>query len=142
MDNLLPFLASHSLLVIAFIVILALLVLTNKSADKAQGVSVLTPEAIVGLMNHEKAHVLDIRNEVAFKAGHLLGAQHMPVEQLNTQLKKLEKYKTTSLIIVGQAQADAVRTGSMLVKQGFSQVACLRGGISTWRDAGMPLVKS
>ena len=142
MNTILPFLTTHWPLVLAFIAVLALLLFNNKASSKTQGVTLLSSDAVVSRMNHDNAQVLDVRSAEVFKGGHILGAQNMPVPQSGQlSVSALSSYRSRSLIIVAQSQLQAVNLGAALVKQGFVEVACLQGGISAWREAGLPLVK-
>lgn len=139
MDQILPFLAQHWGLTSAFVFILILLLVTGKTTH-VRGVHLLTADELVTLMNHEKTMVVDIRSQEAFKQSHILHARSIPEDQLESQAAQFDK--TKPLVIVGQTEAVALRLASTVVKQHQCQrVYCLRGGISTWRDANLPLTK-
>ena len=94
------------------------------------------------LMNRSEAVVLDIRQPAEFKKGHILGAKTLTQEQVNkADFKSLEKYKNTPIIVVCAMGMSARRTASQLLKNGFSQVSVLKGGMNTWTSAGLPIKK-
>jgi rhodanese-related sulfurtransferase len=65
----------------------------------------------------------------------------LPLSQLTSQLATLEKAKSTPIIVVCQAGMSAQGAAKQLLKAGFSQVAVLRGGMSKWLEASLPVVK-
>ncbi len=93
-------------------------------------------------MNRKQAVILDVRDNEEFAAGHVVNAKHIPLDKLNEQIKQLEKFKNRPVVIVchnGQRSANAA---PILVKNGFVDVFCLRGGIAAWQLASMPLEKA
>jgi rhodanese-related sulfurtransferase len=106
----------------------------------AGGPSVNTLEATM-LMNKKDSLVLDVRDAGEFAQGHILSARNIPLDQLESRLKEIERYKEKPVIIscaVGNRAGSAV---SLLRKQGFTNVVNLSGGIAAWRQAGLPTEK-
>jgi rhodanese-related sulfurtransferase len=99
------------------------------------------PMDAVTLINRKDAVVIDVRDEGEFNSGHINSARHIPEKQLAERVKELEKFKSKPVIVscaMGRRASAAVET---LKKQGFADVVALRGGISAWSQAGMPLEK-
>ncbi|MGH8670783.1 MAG: rhodanese-like domain-containing protein [Burkholderiales bacterium] len=96
----------------------------------------------VQLMNHQDAQVLDVREESEFKQGHISNARNIPLAQLSTKLKDLEKLKKRPLLVHCQSGSRALRACGLLTKNGFEQVYNLRGGLEAWRQANLPIEKS
>lgn len=99
------------------------------------------PMDAVTLINRKDAVVIDVRDEGEFTSGHINNARHIPEKQLADRVKELEKFKAKPVIVscaMGRRASFAVET---LKKQGFADVVALRGGISAWSQAGMPLEK-
>ncbi len=99
------------------------------------------PMDAVTLINRKDAVVIDVRDEGEFASGHITNARHIPEKQLADRVKELEKLKDKPVIVscaMGRRASAAVET---LKKQGFTDVVALRGGISAWSQAGMPLEK-
>jgi rhodanese-related sulfurtransferase len=95
----------------------------------------------VQLINRKDALVIDVRDTGEYEAGHIAGARHVPEKQLAERLKDLEKFKDRSLIVVcrnGMRSAAAVK---VLRDNGFNEAFNLRGGLSAWEQAAMPLEK-
>jgi len=101
--------------------------------------SVSTLEA-TQLLNYKDANVLDVRAEAEFRAGHLTAARHLPLADLATRMKEIERLKKRPLIVFAANDRDAGAACRSLRAQGFEQVFNLAGGVRAWREAGLPLV--
>lgn len=112
--------------------------LLNRSA----GVPNISPTEAVLLMNRSKALVLDVRDEAEYAAGHIQGAKHMPVAEIASRIKEIEKYKDKPVLVLCQKGMRAKAACSILQAQQFSQLQNLEGGIENWIEAKLPIVKS
>ena|SRR5258706_5237384 len=106
----------------------------------AAGASVSTLQA-TQLMNQQNALVLDIRDAAEFAKGHLINARNIPLSEIESRAGELEKHKTKPLVVVCENGQRSGRAIAVLRKRGFDQVFSLGGGISAWRQAGLPLEK-
>ena len=140
MHDFMAFLSEHLLLVAAFVVVLALLIMEEARAEKTGGKR-LTPQAAVSLINGESAAVVDVRNDDAYAGGHIVKAIRVPVSSLNGEVKKLNKYKDKPVIVVCQKGQQSRVAVKKLTQQGFSKVYVLAGGVAAWKEAGFPLSK-
>ena len=140
MDQFTQFIINHWVLCLALVAVIALLVLEEKKGS-VKGVKKITPQAAINLMNHENAKVVDVRGEPSFKAGHLVGAINIPATELEKNIKKLTKFKSKPVILVCSAGQGSLKAGLVLMKQGFTDVYSLTGGVTGWQRAGLPLAK-
>ena len=101
----------------------------------------LNPAEAVGLMNREKAVVVDVCEPAEFAAGHITGARNVPLAQLEAQLQGVVKNKATPVILVCQAGARSSRALAMARKLGYENVHSLAGGLKAWQAASMPISK-
>ena len=141
MHQFIEFVLHHWELWLAFAVIVVLL-LTFELHSKLTGLNNLSPQEAITLVNHNEAVIIDIRDNSNFTKGHIINAVNIPLPQLDSGLKKIEKYKDKPVILsygVGQAHHKAAR---LLKQAGFSDLYNLKGGIASWQNAGLPLVKS
>ncbi len=99
------------------------------------------PAEAVMLINRKDAVVLDVRDDTDFAGGHINNARHVPEKQLADRAKELDKFKNKPLIVSCASGRRATTVADTLRKQGFTDVVALRGGISAWQQAGMPLEK-
>ncbi|NIM28230.1 MAG: rhodanese-like domain-containing protein [Gammaproteobacteria bacterium] len=140
MERLPEFIANHSSLVLAFVVILAMLLWTLWQGA-SRGLKKLSPMDATQLINHEDAVVLDVRSDGEFKQGHIINAVNIPQKTLEEQLSKLEKYRDRPIITACRNGQIALGVGNRLRKQGFEKVYNLAGGLMAWEGANLPLVK-
>src|SRR5690242_12686695 len=118
MDQILTFLTEHWILSSLFLLLLlAFFVNEAITRIRSNGVS---PEQAIDLINHQQAHVIDIRSSAAFASGHILGANHMPASDLEKKLGSLQKYKDKPIIVVCAMGNDAVKTASSLKEKGYN----------------------
>jgi len=134
------FFVNHWELFLALAVILGLIV-GEPLLRSAQGYLGVGPMEATGLINHQDAIVLDVREENEFKEGHVLHAVHIPVGRLTERMKDLEKYRNRPLIIACRSGSRSGRACSLLRKQGFTTVYNLEGGILAWQNASLPLTQ-
>ena len=99
----------------------------------------LTPAEATLLMNREDALVLDVRETGEWGAGHITGARHITLGQLDKRLSELEKFKEKPIIVVCATGNRSSSACGQLKKHGFGKVYSLGGGILAWRDASLPL---
>lgn len=95
----------------------------------------------VMLINRKDAVVIDVRDDTEFAGGHITNARHVPEKQLDERIKELEKFKAKPVIVSCGNGRRSAGVADSLRKQGFADVVALRGGISAWVQAGMPLEK-
>ncbi len=108
----------------------------------ASGVSNVSATEAVLLMNRTKPLILDVRDQAEFSAGHIQGAKHIPVAELANRLKEIEKFKDKPVLVHCQKGMRAKTACSILQGQQFSQLHNLQGGLDTWVEAKLPLVKN
>lgn len=99
------------------------------------------PTDAVMLINRKDAVVIDVRDDTEFAGGHITNARHVPEKQLDERIKELEKFKAKPVIVSCGNGRRSAGVADSLRKQGFADVVALRGGISAWVQAGMPLEK-
>jgi rhodanese-related sulfurtransferase len=92
-------------------------------------------------INQGKTLILDVRSAEEFASGHLANAKNIPLGELESRIKEIEKSKTHTVITVC---AKGVRSNSavnILNKAGFEQAFSLDGGVAAWQSQGLPTVK-
>jgi rhodanese-related sulfurtransferase len=139
MNRLFEYTTNHPFLVAAA-AILFILALVFELRQRARGTSLIAPNDAVRLAN-SGAVILDVRNASEYQAGHIIDARHIPASELASRAESLKKYKEKPVLIYcdnGFASAAAARALKAL---GFAQVVTLRGGLQTWRQENLPLVK-
>jgi rhodanese-related sulfurtransferase len=140
MQQFLDFSVRHWELWLAFFAILILLILFELR-NRLTGLRGISPQATTLLINRDQGVVLDVRSNDAFVRGHIVGAINIALEDLANQLTRLQKYKDKTIVIVPNGTQAPGKIGALLQNNGFAQVQYLIGGIATWQNAGLPLIK-
>ena len=106
------------------------------------GGSGLSAAAAVLLINREKAVVVDVCEAEEFAAGHVGGAKHIPLNDLEERLPATVKNKALPLILVCQSGARANRALATAKKLGYDNAQALAGGLGAWKAANLPVEKA
>ena len=138
MDKFLEFTSNHVLLVSALMISFFLVVFTELRR-KASGLVNVEAGDAVKLINND-AIVIDIRSADAFARGHIVNAKNIPADELDGKVDQLEQYKTKPIIAVCDSGVTTTRAVSTLRGSGFETVFGLKGGMSGWGQAGLPVV--
>lgn len=142
MDQLFEFITNHWMLVAAFVVIIVLLIFEELKGS-VRGLPKVSPQEVTRMINRDEALVLDVRDENAYHAGHIIGAEHVVPSQIDSKINKLQKHKEKPVIVVCQNGSQAsVNIGVKLRKLGFNQLYLLTGGMQAWKQASLPLTKN
>lgn len=100
-----------------------------------------TAEA-VQLINRRDALVIDVRDGGEFAQGHIANAKHIPLNELADRASRdLEKFKNRPIVITDNTGTRAGTAAKLLEKAGFAEVVALRGGLTAWEQASMPIAK-
>ena len=138
MDRFLEFTSNHVLLVSALMVSFFVLVF-SELRRKASGLINVDAGEAVKLINND-AVVLDIRSAESFSRGHIVNAKNIPKDELDAKIEQLKQYKGTPILAVCDAGVTTTGIVSKLRAQGFESVFGLKGGMSGWGQAGLPVV--
>jgi rhodanese-related sulfurtransferase len=103
------------------------------------GSGVGTAEA-VRLINREKGVLIDVCEPAEFAAGHAVGARNIPLGSINGS-KDLPSNKALPLVLLCKSGARAGRAADLLRKAGYDRAIVVNGGMTAWREAGLPIDK-
>lgn len=103
------------------------------------GGSGISPLQATLMMNREDALVIDVREASEWSGGHIPNSRHIPLSQLPKRIHELEKFKARVMIVNCQSGNRSASACGALKKHGFEKVHNLAGGISAWREAGLPI---
>jgi len=93
------------------------------------------------LINHRDAVVVDVREDKEWTTGHIPNAKHIPLGQLSSRFKELEKFKGKPVVVGCRSGHRSASACAVLKKNGFNEVYNLKGGIIAWEQASMPVEK-
>lgn len=138
MDRFLEFAGNNTLLVFALVTSFFLVVF-SELRRKAAGVTNVEPVDAVRLINND-AIVIDLRSNEAYSRGHIVNSRNIPMDELESRMDKLASLKSKPLITVCAAGMTSTKAADTLRKSGFQSVYGLKGGMSGWSQAGLPVV--
>ena len=141
MDQLITFAMSQPLLSGAWLVIVLMIIVITIKIQMSP-IKQLSTQQMTFLINRESGVVVDSRSEIDFKAGHIVDAVHLGNEKVSkNDFASLEKHKDKPIIVVCSAGLSASKVASQLAKAGFTKISILKGGMSAWLSAGLPVTK-
>lgn len=138
MDRILEFAGNHTVLAFALVTSFLLVIFTELRRKASGMTSVDAPDA-VRLINSD-ATIIDLRSAEAFGRGHIVNARNVPVDEIDARLEKLGSNKSKPVVVVCDAGLTSTKTVEKLKKAGYESVYGLKGGMSGWSQAGLPVV--
>ena len=82
-------------------------------------------------------HLLDVREDDEWNAGHIDGAQHIPLGELGERLGELPTGRRIVAVCRSGARSAAAVRG---LRQAGYAAENLDGGVTAWMKAGLPLI--
>ena len=142
MQQYIEFFSNHPILSAVWLVLFVMLIASVIKA-RFSALKQVSPTELTLQVNRNNALIIDIRTEADYNKGHITGARHLLLADIEKQqLAGLEKHKAEPIIVVCQAGITAQKAAASLLKQGFTNVAVLQGGMGSWTGASLPLVKT
>jgi rhodanese-related sulfurtransferase len=138
MDKFLEFAGNHTLLVLALMISFFVLVFAELRR-KASGLVSVDPTDAVRLINNE-AMIIDLRNTEAYARGHIVNAKNIPFDEFDAKRDKVAKFKNKPIVAVCDSGTSSNKAVASLRKSGFDSVYGLKGGMTAWTTAGLPVV--
>lgn len=87
------------------------------------------------------AHVIDVREESEWAAGHIKGAEYMGRGVLERDIEQKVPDKNAELILYCGGGFRSALSADNLQKMGYSNVASMAGGWREWTTKGLPIEK-
>jgi len=141
MEQYIEFIQNHTLLAAAWVILAGALVFSFYKSLFSPIKSIGQHQATL-LINREDAIVVDIRSQEEFRKGHIAGARHLLPSQIDSKSATLlENSAEAPIIVVCANGVSAGGVASKLHKQGFKRVFNLRGGMSEWLSANLPVTR-
>jgi len=86
--------------------------------------------------------VLDVRTAQDYvgEQGHIDGALNIAVEELPQRLEELKDYIDRPVALVCRTDKRSAKAASLLVSNGFQDVHVVKGGMTQWLEARLPVV--
>jgi len=141
MQDIMQFAGNHTILSLAWVVLLVLVIVTTVKGMFSKVKTISRGEA-TRLINKEDAVVVDVRGRDDFRRGHISNSVHVQAADIKKgSFSELEKYKAQPVIVVCATGTSAQESASLLSAAGFAQVSVLKDGISGWSGENLPLVR-
>jgi rhodanese-related sulfurtransferase len=83
------------------------------------------------------AHLIDVRSEREFAAGHPKGARHLPPERIKSGDTGLTF--SDEILVVCLSGHRSAGEAKRLAGLGYTNVANVQGGLLAWKRAGLPV---
>lgn len=106
-----------------------------------RGYRALKPAELTQLMNAGGAVVVDLSSSSDFEKGHIAGSRNVQPSQFGPEHKLVANAKQSPVVLVCRTGTASETAAKALKKAGFEQVSVLEGGIPSWQQAELPLVK-
>ncbi|MGB5517615.1 MAG: rhodanese-like domain-containing protein [Gammaproteobacteria bacterium] len=111
----------------------------------SKSLNTISPQRLHAIWDEgKKINLIDVRTAAEYRAGHVAGAQLIPLDELNAEtLTAREQYagagKEQTLYLTCHAGLRAQQAAERLVDAGFHNIALLEGGTQAWEKAGLPI---
>lgn len=91
--------------------------------------------------------VIDVRSAAEYQAGHIPGAQLIPIEELSAEavqqhFNHSQLGREETLYLVCHAGPRAAKAAQRLQQAGYHNVKLIEGGTLAWQQAGLPVERS
>jgi uncharacterized membrane protein YdjX (TVP38/TMEM64 family)/rhodanese-related sulfurtransferase len=85
--------------------------------------------------------VLDVRTAEDFmgEQGHIESAVNIPVEDLQQRMDEIGNYLEQPVAIICRTDKKSAKAALLLTEEGFADVHIVRGGMTKWIEAGLPV---
>jgi rhodanese-related sulfurtransferase len=103
----------------------------------ARTIKQYSPREVHELMHSGRSPlILDVRSNREWSTGHLKGAVHIPLHELQRRIDELEKHKGREIVCYCQTGSRSVSAAIRLKRQGFT-ASNMRGGLGEWNFEGL-----
>ncbi len=94
-------------------------------------------------IDNNSSLVLDVRTAKDFigEQGHIESAVNLPVEELSDRMNELTEYIERPVVIVCRTDKRSAKAALLLTEQGFHDIRVVRGGMTKWIEADLPVIK-
>jgi rhodanese-related sulfurtransferase len=139
MSRFVEYTTNHPFLVLAA-AILAVLAIVIELRQRARGFAAVGPQDAVRLVN-SGALVVDVRDQNAYEAGHIIDARSIPAAEIANKAESLKKFKEKPVVLYCDNGFAAASAAKALKALGFNKVVSLKGGLQGWLAENLPVVK-
>lgn len=113
--------------------------LLGSSFAMAETIPSVSPDEALKMQTQHQAVIVDVRENDEWNSGHIAGAIHIPLGEIQNHLADLSQYQNSQLIMQCRSGARSAKAADMLAKAGFSNVRNMEGGLNAWQKANLQL---
>ncbi len=139
-EELLAFAGRNPMLSAAFVGLTVAIIVTE-IRRMTRGYRGLKPAELTQLMNAGGTVVVDLSSSSDFEKGHIAGSRNVQPSQFGPEHKLVVNAKQSPVVLVCRTGTASETAAKALKKAGFENVSVLEGGIPSWQQAELPLVK-
>ena len=99
---------------------------------------VTVAEAYAKLSGDAPIHLIDVREDHEWSAGHAQGAEHLGKGIIERDIEQKVPDKNTELILYCGGGFRSALAADVLQQMGYSKVCSMVGGWKAWKAAGLP----
>ncbi|MDP3103370.1 MAG: rhodanese-like domain-containing protein [Candidatus Methanoperedens sp.] len=127
--------------ILAYIILVAMVsgcISGTPPTEKASYVDVSVQQG-KEMIDRGEVFILDVRTQEEYDEDHIMGSTLIPVEELDIGFKELPHDK--KILVYCRSGRRSVAASEILVKNEFTQIYNMKGGITEWKNAGYEVVK-
>ncbi|MFS1516267.1 rhodanese-like domain-containing protein [Bacillus sp. SCS-151] len=113
---------------IGYIMIGLFIVVLFQKLVPTKGVRQISVTELKNQMSAPNKQFIDVRTVGEFKTNNIRGFKNIPLQQLNKKMSELSKDK--EVVVICQSGMRSNQASKLLKKNGFKQVANVKGGMS------------
>ena len=140
MQEYIEFAGRHMFLFIALVAVIVLIIVTELKRF-TKGYKDVLPAEAVRLINKENAMVLDIRESNELGQGSIIDAKHIALSILPEKIANLTSDKDKPIIVFCKMGNRSAQACKLLLKNSYTNVFGLKGGITAWINDQLPITK-
>ncbi len=140
MQEYIEFASRNILLFVALAAVLVLIIVTElRRATK--GYKEVLPAEAVRLINKEDALVLDVREANELGQGTIIDSKHIALSALPDKIASLPKDKDKPILVFCKMGNRSSQACKLLLKNSYTNVFGLKGGLTSWVNDQLPITK-
>jgi rhodanese-related sulfurtransferase len=120
-------------------ILLLLSSLLGNTALFAEVLPSVSPLQAEVMQAQQKAVIIDVREDDEWNAGHIAGAIHIPLGDIQNRVTELAKYQNQPIITQCRSGARSAKAADILSKAGFTNVHNMDGGLNAWQKADLQI---
>ena len=113
--------------------------LLGSSALFAESLPSVSPQQAAEMQTQQKAVIVDVRENDEWNAGHIAGAIHIPLGEIQNRVAELTQYQSQPIITQCRSGARSAKAANILKVAGFTNVHNMDGGLNAWQKADLTI---